>query len=92
MKVSQKEVFTEPDGLIEEILTEIWQDVIGIDKISTWYNFLEIGGNSLAAIRINSRITEAMNLEIPLATIFDRPTIKELAVFIEEKIKELMGE
>jgi amino acid adenylation domain-containing protein len=89
---SQNRTFTKPDGPIEEILVEIWQDVIGIDKISTSYNFLEIGGNSLAAIRINSRIAEAMNLEIPIASIFDNPTITELGAFIESRISELLTE
>ena len=92
IQVSQQKIFTEPDGVIEEILVGIWQDVIGIDKISTSYNFLDIGGNSLAAIRISSRITEAMNLEIPIASIFDYPTIRELGLFIEGKLEALLGE
>jgi len=84
--------FTEPEGEIESLLTQIWQDVIGIERISTSYNFLDIGGNSLAAIRINSRIAEMMNLEIPIASIFDNPTIKELAAYIENRIMELLNE
>lgn len=92
LNVSQLQTYTEPVGEIEEILVEIWQDVIGLDKISTNYDFLEIGGNSLAAIRINSRIADAMDLEIPIASIFDNPTIKGLGGFIEERIIELMAE
>ncbi len=92
LNVSQQQIFIKPDGPIQEILVEIWQDVIGIDRISTSYNFLEIGGNSLAAIRINSRISEAMNLDIPIASIFDNPTIRELGAFIEERLAALLGD
>ena len=47
-------------------------------------NFLDLGGNSLLAIRIIARIQEVFQVEAPLSTLFDLPTIAELAVFISE--------
>jgi acyl carrier protein len=92
VNVNHENLFIAPDGPIEEVVAEIWQEVLNIDKISTNYKFLEIGGNSLAAIRINSRILESINLELPLAMIFEYPTIQEYASMIEKKIVEMMDE
>lgn len=75
-----------PRNATEEILTEIWSDVLGLDRIGVEDNFFELGGHSLLAIRLRSRIRSAFAIEIPLQTLFSATTIAALAVQIEALI------
>ncbi len=76
----------------EEILVDIWQEVLNIERIGTQDNFLALGGTSLAAIRLAARMEEAFELEVPVNKIFELPTIAELAADIESTILMLLEE
>jgi acyl carrier protein len=64
---------------IEEKLTQIWCEVIGLDEVGRNINFFDIGGHSLLATQVLSRITRVFDVELPLRVIFEAPTISELA-------------
>jgi amino acid adenylation domain-containing protein len=70
--------FCEPKTEIEEILVKIWQEVLGIDHISTTDDFFELGGDSVKSIQIRSRLNRA-GYHIELTAIFEHPTIIEAA-------------
>ena len=72
-----------PKNDIEMTIHHIWQDILGIDKISIEDNFFDIGGHSLAAIKIVARLRESLGRELPTNSIFQAQTIQELAVFIQ---------
>jgi len=65
--------------IIEYKLVKIWQEILRIKSISVLDNFFEIGGHSLIAVRLMSSITSEFDQHLPLATIFQYPTIAELA-------------
>ncbi|AGF55973.1 non-ribosomal peptide synthetase [Clostridium saccharoperbutylacetonicum] len=74
-----------PKNNIEEKISKAWSKILGIKNISTDLNFFEIGGNSLKAISVVSRL--AKEFSIAINDIFKYPTIQELALnikFIEE--------
>lgn len=77
---------TRPSGKVETKLADIWAKILGIDagEISTDINFFELGGDSLKATLLASKIHKEFNKEILLAEIFRIPTIKDLASFIGE--------
>lgn len=79
-----------PKTEIEELVAEIWQEVMEIPKIGIHDNFLNLGGDSLRAIRIIARINETLDLDIALNQIFEWPTIGELANHITAVITELL--
>ena len=81
-----KKDFVVPEGEFEEILSEIWSEVLQIENIGVHDNFLHIGGNSLAAIRIMTRANKTFRLDLPLNQIFELPTIKMLSKFVENTI------
>ncbi|MBR8829322.1 MAG: amino acid adenylation domain-containing protein [Gomphosphaeria aponina SAG 52.96 = DSM 107014] len=75
--------YIEPRNQTEEILANIWSEILGIEKIGINDNFFELGGHSLLATQIISRAREILNREIPLRQLFEAPTLKEFSQIIE---------
>lgn len=71
--------FKDPETPIEETLVGIWQELFGLERISTSDNFFELGGHSLLATRMISRVHDRLRVELPMRTLFDDPTIKGLS-------------
>ncbi|MEM6963214.1 MAG: amino acid adenylation domain-containing protein [Bacteroidota bacterium] len=84
--------YVEPQTEFEEIVKEVWSEVMEIDKIGIHDNFLAIGGDSLHGIRVISRLSAAFELELPVNLIFQKPTIAQIAAHIEETITKLLQE
>jgi amino acid adenylation domain-containing protein len=70
-----------PRSDLEKQLAEIWQEVLGVEKISINYDFFEIGGDSLKAIAIASKLNNA-GLTLRLNELFTHSTIEGLAGYI----------
>ncbi|MGD2085118.1 MAG: amino acid adenylation domain-containing protein [Candidatus Aminicenantes bacterium] len=71
-----------PRSSAEQSITEIWQELFGFDKIGVRDSFFELGGDSLKAITVISRIHRKLHVEIPLTEFFKRPTIEALAEYL----------
>ena len=67
---------------LEERIAQIWTEVLRCDRIGVRDNFFDLGGHSILAMRIVSRIEEALGVRLPLAALFDRPTVAEMALSI----------
>lgn len=76
--------FVAPRNSIEEILAQAWQEILDVEKVGVFDNFFEIGGHSLLATRVISRIREAFEIELPLRTVFEQPTVAGLSQQIEQ--------
>lgn len=75
-----------PSTPLEELLVEIWKEVIGLDnKIGIQDNFFEIGGHSLSGAAFVSKVSKHLNVDMPLSELFNSPTIKQLADYVETK-------
>ncbi|UCH97422.1 MAG: amino acid adenylation domain-containing protein, partial [Candidatus Aminicenantes bacterium] len=83
------EEYTAPRNPLEKKLTEIWARVLEIEKdlIGIHHNFFQLGGHSLRAVILLSRIQKEFNVKIPLAEIFRTPTIKGLSGYMQEAAK-----
>ncbi|HEX6291078.1 MAG TPA: amino acid adenylation domain-containing protein [Herpetosiphonaceae bacterium] len=68
----------------EQIIAEIWQSLLGIERIAVHDNFFELGGHSLLASRIVARIRDAVQVELPLRALFEQPTIAGLAAAVAD--------
>ncbi|MCU0288682.1 MAG: amino acid adenylation domain-containing protein, partial [Acidobacteria bacterium] len=79
-----------PENTTQAKLVEIWSQVLGVEKklIGITANFFQLGGHSLNAAIVISKIHKDLNVKIPLAEIFKGPTIQELS----QKIKKLKTE
>jgi len=71
-----------PGNETEEKLVEIWQKVLGADRIGINDNFFDLGGHSLKATSMAAKIHKELNVEVPLREVFKKPTIKGLAEYI----------
>jgi amino acid adenylation domain-containing protein/non-ribosomal peptide synthase protein (TIGR01720 family) len=85
-KLEAGEAYVAPRNWIEEKLTEIWSDVLGIEKtiISVEANFFELGGHSLKAIILVTKIHKAFNVKVPLSEIFRTPRISGVYQYIKK--------
>ncbi len=72
-----------PASEIEERLLGIWSDILGTEKISITDNFFNLGGHSLRAALLSTRVYKNFGVELPVREIFRRPTIKGLAKYIQ---------
>jgi len=70
---------------LEQNLVIVWEEVLERTSISIDDNFFSIGGHSLRAIRLNSLISKTFKIELPLAVIFQYPTIAALAQQLEQR-------
>ncbi|MFC1712651.1 AMP-binding protein [Candidatus Poribacteria bacterium] len=83
--------FVAPQTPVEEKLAEIWTQVLGIDQIGIHDIFLELGGNSLLATRIISRVVNTFRIKVSLRYLFQWPTIADMAVVITQRQPRKMG-
>ncbi|MBI5815647.1 MAG: acyltransferase domain-containing protein [Nitrospinae bacterium] len=67
----------------QRAVARIWMDTLGADVAGVSDNFIELGGDSLTAIRIVSRIRDEFGVEAPVRIVFERPTIGQFAGWIE---------
>lgn len=74
------EAFVPPRTAVEEALAGIWTEVLRRERVGVTDDFFALGGHSLAAMRVASRIEDVFDVELPLRTLFEHPTIGELAV------------
>jgi hypothetical protein len=66
----------------EEILADMWSELLGVERIGVHDNFFELGGHSLMATQLASRVREAFDVDLRVRTVFENPTVAELAAAI----------
>ena len=74
-----------PRNGVESQLAEIWGEVLGRERVGVQDDFFALGGHSLLAVRLVARIEKTFGQSVPLATLFQGPTIEYLAALLEER-------
>ena len=72
-----------PQTPVEEVVAEIWADVLGLDRVGVDDAFLDLGGHSLLAVQIQARLGEILPFEISLPDIFESRTVAVLSKHLE---------
>ena len=83
--------FVAPRSPIEKLLARIWAEVLGLERVGIHDNFFELGGHSLKATQVMSRLRDAFLVEMPLRTVFEAPTVADLAVAIVRSKRKRVG-
>ena len=84
--------YVEPTNETEATIAEVWQAVLGIEPIGIYDHFLELGGHSLMAMQVISRLRQIFQVHMPLTAIFETPTVAEAALAVELAIIEELTE
>ncbi|ASS75362.1 hypothetical protein CIG75_10410 [Tumebacillus algifaecis] len=79
--------FTAPKTEAQQVIAEIWQELLNVKQVGIYDNFFDLGGHSLTATRILSRINRRLEVHLPLKVLFEAPTIAGLS----EQVEELRG-
>jgi acyl carrier protein len=69
---------------MEEVLAELWRDVLGVERVGIHTNFFSLGGHSLLATQLITRVRDTFQVELPLKKFFENPTIAGLAATVAE--------
>lgn len=73
-----------PRTPIEEILVDVWSEMLGMKKVGTQQNFFDLGGHSLLATQLISRVRKLFQVEVPLRRLFEAPTVAGFSQYIEQ--------
>ncbi len=84
--------YVAPRTEVEHQLSLIWEKVIGISPIGVTDSFFDLGGHSLLAVRLFTEITRVFGARLPLAAIFQHPTIEQIAPLIQGRGPEQAGD
>ena len=81
-----------PQTRVEKKLASIWEEVLSLTQVGIHDDFFDLGGHSLSASRVVSRVIQAFQLELPVKALFDSPTIAEMAAVITKNQARLADE
>ncbi|HTL59970.1 MAG TPA: amino acid adenylation domain-containing protein [Candidatus Limnocylindrales bacterium] len=76
--------FTPPRTDLETKLSQLWQNLLHIDRVGVQDNFFELGGHSLLAVRLFAELENLVGKKLPLVTLFQAPTVEQLACVLEQ--------
>lgn len=78
-----RRAYVAPRNELEHAIADIWRQMLGVNEIGIHDGFFELGGHSLLATQVISRLRETLQVDLLLRSIFERPSIAELAEEIE---------
>ena len=71
--------YEDPQGELELAIAQLWKELFHLERIGRNDNFFELGGNSLSGMDLSEMFTTRLALEVPVLSIFQYPTVAELA-------------
>ena len=83
--------YVAPRNVLEEFLVNVWGEVIKVERIGIHDHFFDIGGQSLLATQVIARLRHALDLDIPLRTLFENPTIAQFASAIDAQLSDIFS-
>jgi acyl transferase domain-containing protein len=75
--------YVPPRNAVEQTIADVWQAVLGLTSVGIHDNFFQLGGQSLLAIQLISRLRDLFQNDIALTALFERPTVAELAEHLD---------
>lgn len=78
------EIYVAPRTAVEAAVAEIWSELLQVDRVGAHDNFFDLGGHSLTATRVISKVRTVFDVGLPLRVLFDEPTVAALSRNIED--------
>lgn len=76
--------YVAPGNRVERDVAQIWQELLGVEKVGIHDNFFELGGNSLMGLQVVHQLRKQLNLSVPLTILYEGPTISTLANLVTD--------
>ncbi|ORW10796.1 non-ribosomal peptide synthetase, partial [Mycobacterium kyorinense] len=76
--------YRDPANLVEQILADIYAQVLGVDRVGVDESFFDLGGDSLSAMRVIAAINSALDTRLGVAALIDAPTVRRLSQVVED--------
>ncbi|WDE09224.1 amino acid adenylation domain-containing protein [Thalassomonas viridans] len=86
----QQKSYVAPETETEKWLCEIWQEVLGVERVGTRDNFFELGGHSLLALKVINRIRSYIDKIVHVIVLFDKSTVAELAGYLQKNYTQAL--
>lgn len=83
---ASQQAYTAPRTTTEQLLCEIWQEVLHVERVGIHDNFFHLGGHSLLATQVMARVRRRLEVEVPLRELFGEPTVARLAEVIDREL------
>ncbi|MGW6412784.1 phosphopantetheine-binding protein [Streptomyces vinaceus] len=71
-----------PDQSVQDEIVRIFGEVLRLNDVPLDGDFFALGGHSLTASQVSSRIRQSLDVEVPLSVFFERPTVREIAQYV----------
>jgi amino acid adenylation domain-containing protein len=81
--------FVAPHTETQSLIAKIWSQILGVEHVGVYDDFFDLGGHSLMATQILSRLRDIVNVEIPLRAMYEIPTVANLAEAVEAATRNL---
>ena len=91
-QANDKDQFVAPRTPVEEILCEIWAELLPVNRVGVEDNFFELGGHSLLATQLITRLREVFRIELPLGIVFEAPTVTGLGALLIVLVREVVDD
>ncbi|MFB9315977.1 amino acid adenylation domain-containing protein [Cryptosporangium minutisporangium] len=78
--------YVAPRTAAEELVAEVWADVLGLDRVGLYADFFAGGGHSLLAMKMLARLRGAAGVRVPLRAVFQYPVLEQFAAAVEEAL------
>src|SRR4029453_799669 len=75
--------YVAPQTEVEEIVAGIWATLLRVPQVGRYDNFFQLGGHSLLATQVVTRVREALQVELPVRSLFEHPPVDQLSTDIE---------
>ena len=77
--VTTRPPYVAPSTRTEDVLASIWSELLEVDRVGAGDDFFALGGHSLIATRLASKVRELFGIEVPVRAVFDNPVLADLA-------------
>ncbi|MDB4866245.1 MAG: lchAA, partial [Cohnella sp.] len=84
VKVVGVREYVAPTNAVEAQFAQIWQDILGVERVGIYDSFFEMGGHSLKAMTLLARTAKAYGVEVPLRVLFETPTVYAIAQYVSD--------
>ncbi|MEU7876544.1 condensation domain-containing protein, partial [Dactylosporangium sp. NPDC049140] len=79
--------YVAPVGPVQEVLAGVWGELLGVERVGASDDFFALGGHSLLATQVVSRVRSVFGVEVPVAAVFDSPTVAGLSAVVEGAVR-----